>query len=86
VPTSIATPTAWWIADGRTHPSTILTSDAGKTWHAYGASRLPPVKTWQLSAADAEHAWLTTSTAQKRALYATSDGGRTWHRLSVSPP
>jgi photosystem II stability/assembly factor-like uncharacterized protein len=85
VPTSIASPTAWWIGGGRTRPSVAVTADAGNTWHVYSRSSLPQAATWNISAADSEHAWLTTSTLDKHALYATGDGGRTWRRLSLPP-
>jgi hypothetical protein len=86
VPTSITSPTAWRIAAGRTHPSVAVTTDAGTTWPTHPTATPLRATTWDLSAADSDHAWLMTSTARsydEAALYATANGGRTWERLTL---
>ena len=81
VPTSIVSPSVWWVAAGRTRSAIAVTSDAGKSWRA---STLP-VRTSEVSGISARRAWLTTSQAAS-ALYATSDAGDSWHRLAVPAP
>jgi photosystem II stability/assembly factor-like uncharacterized protein len=76
VPTSIATPSTWWIVGGRRHAHVAVTSDAGASWQVAAA----PVVGSEVSAVDSRRAWLTT-TQRKGALYATSNQGRTWHQL-----
>lgn len=93
VPTSIASPTAWWIGAGRTRPSVAVTTDAGRSWRAYPTARLPRTTTWALSATDSEHAWVMTAklvetptrSYEQHALFATGDRGRSWHRLRPPP-
>ena len=84
VPTSIASPMTWWIGAGRTRHAVAVTPDAGKTWRV-STSTLPLARSWSISAADSEHAWLTTLAIGRFAIFATVDGGRTWRRLSPPP-
>ncbi len=83
VPTSIASPSVWWIASGRKHSSIAVTTDAGKSWHVSAPPTLPPAASLEISAGDSRRAWLTSP--RKTALYATSGGGRTWRRLGLPP-
>jgi photosystem II stability/assembly factor-like uncharacterized protein len=83
VPTSVVSPSVWWIASGRHHPLISVTRDAGKTWHASLVLSLPQADGWQISAGNARHAWLTVG-ARSGVFYVTRDGGRTWNRLA--PP
>ena len=87
VPTSIVSPTVWWIAEGRTHPYVAITASAGKSWRVSGPSRLLRAGPGEISATDAWHAWLTTWSPNNRMAmaYTTSDGGDTWSRLSLPP-
>jgi photosystem II stability/assembly factor-like uncharacterized protein len=78
VPTSIATPSTWWIVGGRRDGHVAVTSDAGDSWQVAAA----PVVGSEISAVDARRAWLNT-TGRKGALYATSNGGRTWRQLTL---
>jgi len=84
VPTTIASPSVWWVAAGEKHSVIAVTTDAGDSWHVSTPSSLPPVACSEISASDARRAWLTTS-QRKSALYSTSDGGRTWRHLSLPP-
>ena len=86
VPTSIASPSVWWIAEGRRHSVIAVTRDAGRSWRASTPSTLPPAAASDISATDARHAWLTTSPQRKGAIYVTSDAGETWHRLRLPRP
>jgi photosystem II stability/assembly factor-like uncharacterized protein len=78
VPTSIATPSIWWMVGGRKHALVAATTDAGDSWRVATA----PVVGSEISAVDARRAWLST-TRPKGALYATSNGGRTWRQLTL---
>ena len=78
IPTSIATPSAWWIAVGRKRGAVAETSDGGHSWHVASA----PVVGSEISAGGARRAWLTTSRGRS-GVYATSDRGRSWHRLEL---
>ena len=81
VPTSIVSPTVWWVAAGRERSAVAVTSDAGKSWQR---STLPAGSA-EISAGSARRAWLTTSQTA-RALYVTNDGGRSWRRQALPAP
>lgn len=81
VPTSVVSPSVWWIAAGRRHSFIEVTTDAGESWHVSTPSNLPSVISSEISARDARRAWVTTA-GLRGALYATGNGGRTWRRLS----
>lgn len=76
VPTSIASPSAWWILGGRFHRTIQVTGDAGRHWRVVRTSRLPASHRASVTAVDAKRAWMSSS-----ALFATADGGRTWRPL-----
>jgi photosystem II stability/assembly factor-like uncharacterized protein len=78
VPTSITSPSTWWVASGGEHPAIAVTSDAGTSWRESTA----PVSPVTISTGDVHVAWLTTGGAAA-AVYETRDGGRTWHRLAL---
>ncbi len=80
VPTSIASPASWWIADGRTRPKLAVSRDRGRSWQV-STPALPRARRWTISAADSEHAWLTTYRQGRAASFTSGDGGRTWERL-----
>lgn len=81
VPTSVVSPSLWWVSAGRTRSTIAVTTDAGKSWRG---STLP-VRASELSAVDAQRAWLMTP-EPRSTLYTTSDGGRNWRRLMVPTP
>ena len=81
VPTSIVSPSLWWVSAGRKRSTVAVTTDAGKSWR----DSTLPVRTSELSAVNAQRAWLTTPQPTST-LYATSDGGRNWPRLMVPNP
>jgi photosystem II stability/assembly factor-like uncharacterized protein len=81
VPTSIASPTTWWIAAGRKRPALAVSRDEGKSWQV--STPALPARSWTISAADSEHAWLTTFTRERTATFTSSNGGRTWERLRL---
>jgi photosystem II stability/assembly factor-like uncharacterized protein len=83
VPTSVVSPSVWWVVSGRHHPVITVTRDAGKTWHASVLLSVQRADGLQISAGNAHHAWLTVG-ERSTAFYVTSDGGRTWNRLA--PP
>ena len=85
VPTSIASPSVWWIAAGRKHSFVAVTTNAGGSWRVSTRPSLPSRAASDISASDARHAWLTTS-QRKVAIYATSDGGDTWRHLNFPRP
>ena len=78
IPTSIASPSAWWIVAGRRQNHVAVTVDAGASWRVAAA----PVVGSEISAVDARRAWLST-TGRRGALYATSNGGRTWRQVTL---
>jgi photosystem II stability/assembly factor-like uncharacterized protein len=81
VPTSIASPSVWWIASGRKRSSIAVTSNAGGSWRV-STPRMLPAAGPEISGIDARRAWFTTA-VRNVALYATNDGGRTWRRLAL---
>jgi len=82
VPTSIASPKTWWIAPGRARPEVAVTRDQGRSWEV-STRALPRARWWKISAADAEHAWLTAYTPGRAASFTSTDGGHTWERLEL---
>ena len=78
VPTSVAAPSTWWIAEGRKPATVAVTTNAGTSWQVATA----PVMGSEISAADGRRGWLST-TQRKGALYATTTGGRTWRHLKL---
>jgi len=78
VPTSIAAPSTWWVAEGRKRAVVAVTTDAGNSWQVATA----PVVGSEISAVGPRRAWLST-TKGPGAVYATSTSGRTWRRLKL---
>lgn len=66
VPTSIASPSTWWIVGGRRRGDVAMTTDGGDSWQVAPA----PIVGSEISAVDSRRAWLST-TQRKGALYAT---------------
>jgi photosystem II stability/assembly factor-like uncharacterized protein len=77
VPTSIASPSAWWILGGPLHRALQVTGDGGQHWRVVQTRQLPASHEATLTAADANRAWISTS-----GLFGTEDGGQTWRQLN----
>ena len=78
VPTSVATPSTWWVVAGRTRATVQVTEDGGRQWRTVRPRGLTWSRYAAVSAADGRHAWISGL-----GVYATADEGRSWRRLNV---
>jgi photosystem II stability/assembly factor-like uncharacterized protein len=83
VATAIVSPTKWWAVDAGARPRIAVTVDGGKSWRSSTPAALPKLTAAEISAADAQHAWLTTRVQNRLVAYKTSNAGRSWQRLSL---
>jgi photosystem II stability/assembly factor-like uncharacterized protein len=91
LPTSIATPSAWWAAAFRNHQAVAYrTMDAGAHWSALATPA--PVSAGfcgpdQIAAPTASRAWLVTpgtAGTNETRIYATTNAGSTWRRIDLA--
>jgi len=86
-PSSIASPSTWWVIGGREHANVQITTDAGKHWSTVVAQGLPPgCSTADVSAASSRTALVLVRVPfgpfGPTILYMTHDGGRTWRKVA----
>jgi photosystem II stability/assembly factor-like uncharacterized protein len=71
------------VVDAGAQPLIAVTIDGGKSWRTSTPPVLPTLTTAEISATDAQHAWLTTRVQNRLVAYTTSDAGRSWQRLRL---